>query len=813
MVRHSRLFQSGASVVAVATACLGISSAALAQDAPVLPQEAPATATTSPAAPAAAADTNDVGEIIVTANKRSQSLSDVGMSITALTGNTLADRRVTSPMDLGQVVPGLTVQPTPLASPVYTLRGVGFYETTLSASPTVAVYVDEVVIPFSAETRGVAFDVQRVEVLKGPQGTLFGANTTGGAINYIANKPTDEFGGGLDVSFARFNTAELNGFINIPVSETLKLRFAGRLVHGGSWQKSYTRDDKIGRQRQFSGRFIADWDATERLKIVLTATGWTDKGDTQQAQYLSGSCRPGVVTGACDPANRWQQNYQNYPTAPKSNRAADWGPTIYGKRPARDDWFWLASVRGDYELTDELTFTSISAYSKFKTNGRQDFDGTSFIGADIWSQGRIKTFSQEIRLSGKTDRLNWIVGANYDKSTTFDSTLYGISEQGGYPFYTDPGPQMETGSQAIASQKVRNAAVFANAEFEVVDRLTVIGGIRYTKTKRSFNGCSVDPGDNNFSPFWNRIFAFANLNLGAGDCFVFTPNFPEVYRDERIVDTLNEDNISWNVGANYKTEGGTLFYGRVSRGYKAGSYPNVQAASYSQYLPVKQESLLAYEVGVKAPFLDRRANVSAAVFYYDYSDKQLKGRAPDPVFRDLDALVQIPKSEVKGAEIELNLRPVDGLTLFGGATYIKSRIKDYTAVVTFGGAPLDFSGQAFPYSPKLTMIGDIQYEFPIGSALSAYVGASATYNSRTSAVLRNRTTATITRDSLFDVNAYTTIDARAGISSADKTWTVYAFGRNLTDKYYWTNVLDNVSSIVRYTGRPRTYGIGARYAF
>src|SRR5690606_10303148 len=124
-------------------------------------------------------------EITVTAAKRDQSLSDVGMSITALTGDTMRLRGVNSPADLNRVVPGLTVQPTPLASPVYTLRGVGFYETTLSASPTVAVYLDETVIPFSAQTRGVAFDVQRVEVLKGPQGTLFGANTTGGAINFI----------------------------------------------------------------------------------------------------------------------------------------------------------------------------------------------------------------------------------------------------------------------------------------------------------------------------------------------------------------------------------------------------------------------------------------------------------------------------------------------------------------------------------------------------------------------------------------------------------------------------------------------------
>jgi outer membrane receptor protein involved in Fe transport len=796
MVKLSGFIRSTASAAALAAACFGMSGTAFAQQ-----------------AAAAETDANDAGEIVVTANKRLQSLSDVGMSITALTGDTLADRRVNSPMDLGSVVPGLTVQPTPLASPVYTLRGVGFYETTLSASPTVAVYVDEVVIPFSAETRGIAFDVQRVEVLKGPQGTLFGANTTGGAINYIANKPTDQFAGGLDASFARFGTAELSGFLNIPVSDTLKMRFAGRLVHGGSWQKSYTRDDKIGRQRQLNGRLIADWAPSDRFKLVVTATGWTDTGDTQQPQYLSGSCRPGVVTGACDPANRWQQNYQNYPQAPKTNRAADWGATIYGGRPKRDDWFWLGSARADYELTDDVALTSITAYSKFKTTARQDFDGTAFIGADILSNGRIKTFSQELRLSGKTDRLNWIVGGNYDKSNTYDSTLYGISEQGGYPFYTDPGPQMETGSQAVANQKVRNAAVFANGEFEIVDALTLIGGVRYTKTKRSFDGCSVDPGDNNFSPFWNRIFAFANLNLGPGDCFVFTENFPEVYRDRSIIDSLSEDNISWNLGVNYKLDGGALLYARVSRGYKAGSYPNVQAAAVAQYRPVKQESLLAYEVGFKAPFLDRRANISAAVFYYDYTDKQLKGRAPDAVFRDLDALVQIPKSEVKGAEVEINLRPVDGLRLFGGATYIHSRIKDYNAVVAFGGAPLDFSGQAFPYSPKLTMIGDVQYDFPISSNLNAYVGASATYNSRTSAVLRNRNTPTIARDSLFDIKGYTLIDLRAGVSSADDRWTVYAFGRNITNKYYWTNVLDNVSSIVRYTGRPRTYGVGVRHSF
>jgi outer membrane receptor protein involved in Fe transport len=294
---------------------------------------------------------------------------------------------------------------------------------------------------------------------------------------------------------------------------------------------------------------------------------------------------------------------------------------------------------------------------------------------------------------------------------------------------------------------------------------------------------------------------------------VFTTNFPEVYRDRSIIDELDENNVSWTLGTNYKTAGDSLIFARVSRGYKGGSFPNVQAASVTQYRPVRQESLLAYEIGVKAPLLDRRVNVAAALFYYDYTDKQLKGRAPDPVFRDLDALVQIPASTSKGAEVELTVRPTDGLTLSGSGTYINTRIKNYNAVITFGGAPLNFSGQSFPYSPNLTMIGDIQYDFSLSDKLTASLGASVTHNSSTSAVLNNTTTSTITRDALFDIDANTLIDLRASISGPDRKWQIYAFGRNVTNKYYWTNVLDNVSSIVRYTGRPRTLGVGFRYNF
>ena len=207
-----------------------------------------------------AANETELSEITVTANKRSQSINDVGMSITALSGDSLETLGVNSPLDLGKVVPGLTVQPSPLSSPVYTLRGVGFYESTLSAAPTVVVYQDEVAVPFSAETRGIAFDVERVEVLKGPQGTVFGSNTTGGAINYVANKPTDHFETGVEGTFGRFNTLDATAYVSGPINDTLKARLAVRGVDSGDWQYDYVRSGAtLGAQRQVDVRLITDW--------------------------------------------------------------------------------------------------------------------------------------------------------------------------------------------------------------------------------------------------------------------------------------------------------------------------------------------------------------------------------------------------------------------------------------------------------------------------------------------------------------------------------------------------------------------------
>ena len=757
-----------------------------------------------PASPLSAADDSGLDEIVVTANKRRQSINDVGLSITAETGEMLLKRGITSPTDLGKIVPGLTVQPSPFNTPVYTLRGIGFYETTLSAAPTVAVYTDEIALPFSATTRGAAFDIERVEVLKGPQGTLFGQNTTGGAINYIVAKPTDYFAAGVDASIGRFQTIDIQGFLSGPLSEKVKARLAVRTLQGGTWQKSFTRNDSLGRKNLWQGRFQLDAEASDRLKLSLNLNGWIDNGDTQASQLIADDCG-GSFAGTC--GNPDAANFRNYPRSPSNARAADWGYGIFGRRPKRDDRFLQASVRADYELTDVLTLTSISAYSDYKTDSVQDFDGAIFASADTNTTGYIRDFSQELRISGKFDRLNFIVGGNYHHANTYDNLFYNFSQgPSSDPLFMIPGAPRGQLTYNDSKQNIREYAGFFNAEYEIVDRLTLIGGARYTQSNRSFRGCTYDFGGGT-AIWWNAIFG---TNVPTGGCITLDRALRPVV--PALFDKLNENNLSWNAGLNYKLDGGTLLYVRVSKGYKAGSFPTASVASVNGYAPVKQESVLAYEAGFKARLFDRKVDLTGAVFYYDYSDKQLRGRLPDPVFGTLDGLVQVPKSRLWGLEGSILARPTDGLTMSLGATYVDTKVKRFLGFNAFGTLS-NFAGQSFPYAPKLTMTGDAEYEFPVSASAKAYMGVSFTHNSKTSTALANTTTRFVAADPRFAIKAYTLVDLRAGLEFPDSKVRAGVYVRNVGDTYYWTNAQDTLASIVRYAGMPRTYGVQVSWKY
>lgn len=737
-----------------------------------------------------ASDEEGVPEIIVTAQKRKQSVNDVPISITALGAADLATAGVRTTADLARVVPGLSFTETQFDAPVLTLRGVGYSEISLSASPTVSVYVDQVPLPYPAMIRGGTLDLERVEVIKGPQGTLFGQNSTGGAINYVAAKPTDRFEGGISGSFGRFSAIKAEGFVSGPLSGTVKARLAVSALEGGAAQRSVSRDDKLGDQDLLTGRLLLDWEPSDSIKFELNLNGWLDRSDTPGAQLVGLFSANGAPL---PPAFATAQII-------RSPRAAEW---TAGLPLRRDNSFYQASLRGDWTLAPNVTLTSITAFQHFKRNALTDADGLVATDLHIGLGGNIRSFTQELRLAGTGDRLNWIIGGNYQKDRIRDLQQVFLGDSPS----SFIGPFHFLSVINDSENRSETIAAFGNAEFRVLDHLSVEAGARYTHSRIDYLGCTKDSGANDIAPLFSFIQGQfgAPATAAAGQCITLLPNFATGL----VSDQLSEDNLSWRFGLNFKPQPGSLVYANVSRGFKAGSFPTLSAQTSDQLAPAVQEELLAYEVGFKLPLAGRSLRLSGAAFYYDYKDKQLSGRI-QTLFGQLQKLVNIPRSNVQGGELQLSWVPVRGLSIDGGFTYLKTRIRnnpDGTPFQNFDqfGNVVVLSGNAFPYTPKWQGNLNVQYDWALNSKVSAFVGSSLTYRSKTKGGLEN--------DTRLVINSYMLTDVRAGIEAEDKSWSASVYGRNVFNRYYWSNVLHTQDTIVRYPGSPAEFGITFGYHF
>ncbi|KQX23372.1 hypothetical protein ASD39_05955 [Sphingomonas sp. Root50] len=741
------------------------------------------------ASPAFAQAANDDGttEIIVTAQKRSERLSEVPLAITAATGAQLQVQGITTTADLTKIVPSLTVQISEYGVPVFSIRGVGYKDFSIGATPAVATYMDQVSLPYSVLTRGATLDLERVEVLKGPQGTLFGQNSTGGAINYIAAKPTDSFHAGGLLNYGRFNRVELEGFVSGPLNDTLAFRLAVRHESQGAWQKSFTRDDELGRVDFTNARLLVDWKPTETLGFQLNVSGWRDQSETQSAQFqrfTPSRPTPGPLTQGVFNA------LTNYPVSPRNNRAADWDNGVSFER---DDKFYMLSLRGDWDMASDLTLSSITGYVHYKGEAPFDSDGTDYPNLRIHKYGFVESFSQELRLSGSSGPLKYMVGANYQDETVneYSHDIFFSSNVTAGPYYFPSGDR-------INNQKIETKSIFGSLDYAITPTLTLSGSARYSDQKRRFEGCFADYGNGQAALAFS---VFSGVVLPNGSCLTLEDStlksLPIVASD------LDEDNVSWRGVVSWKPATDTLLYASLTRGYKAGSYTVPAAAFASQFTPVTQESVLTYEAGAKLGLFDRKVQLTSAAFYYDYTNKQLAGTVINPFFGPVSQLVNIPKSRVYGAELELLVTLVRGLRLSAGATYLNSRVKEDPRPPAQPRDPLgrvnSFVGESFPNTPKWLLVGDAQYDFPIRSDMDMFVGGNISYRSSTAAAFG---------DGLeFAIAGYSLIDLRAGFAARDGLWRVQFYGRNVTNKYYWTGVPRNLDTIVRFAGQPATYGV------
>ena len=328
----------------------------------------------------AADDGAKIEEIVVTAQKRAESAQDVGITLNAFSGKELANKGVMTTEDLALYTPGLTVNETAATGvPLYTIRGVGFQDYSTAASSTVGLYFDEVSMPYTVMSRGAVFDIQRVEVLKGPQGDLYGRNTTAGQISYISNLPTTELQGGIRAGYSSFQTWDVEGFLSGPLSDNVRGRVAFTATKSSEgWQKSLTRDDALGEKDVFAIRGLLDADLGP-LNALLRVQLVKDESDNK-----ANTAYDGRIVGLPEMAlpYRGLLAYIGSGNAPwystGDNRAADWtnsytdpNGVTYDLRPRRDNELTSASLKLNWPLSDSLALTSVTGYDKFERAGDQ----------------------------------------------------------------------------------------------------------------------------------------------------------------------------------------------------------------------------------------------------------------------------------------------------------------------------------------------------------------------------------------------------------------------------------------------------------
>ena len=753
----------------------------------------------------------ELEEIIVTAQKRSQDLSTVGIAVNALSGDQITALGIKDPTDIAIYTPGLSLTETGVTGvPVYTIRGVGFNDYSANSSSTVGLYTDEINLPYATMSRIPMFDIGQVEVLKGPQGTLYGRNTTGGAINLLSRKPTEELEAGITLGYGRFETLELEGFVSGPLSDTLNARLSGMTTQATEgWQKSTSRNDKLGEQDIAGARLILDWQASDTIRALFRFHWYRDKSDNTAPKYFA------YVPLVPDLAPYFPAPDDNIVPDPDDPYAADWSATL---RPKRDNEGYGASLKLDIE-TGIGTLTSISAYEGFKRNETNDWDGTYIENLDVIMDTDIESWSQELRLASPEDahNLSWMIGG-YASHDTVDESWEAL---GAYStIYLASFGSVDT----RYSQKTDTLAAFGHVVYLLSEQFRLTGGLRYTHEKRNFSSCTydVDGGlaalyttDMGPVPGYFDHYYLTSSQLEMGSCatvdtsrasYSVDPNTYEVSGFGGVADVFRDetsiDNLSGRIGLDWMPDDDMLVYASFSRGFKSGGYNGAAASTWTQLPPYGEEKLSAYELGFKLTILDGSMRFNGSLFRYNYEDKQVLGFITDEVFGILTQLVNVPKSEITGAETEIEWQPDNHFYFRASAAWLDSEIKEFVGLDSMG-ALRDFAGMELAQTSKWQVSGLASYQIDIIESLKASVTIDFNYTDSYQAAIEETP--------LYYIDDYFIWNGRIGLSDSEGQWEVSVWGRNLSNTSYYTSAGPSNDFWFRSPGMPLTWGASLSY--
>ncbi|GAA0777441.1 TonB-dependent receptor [Brevundimonas olei] len=697
-----------------------------------------------------------VDEIIVTAQRREQASQDVGVSLSVIGGEQLDEKGISVVNDLENAVPNMEVDSQfGGGQPQFRIRGIGAREYSSNNASTVGIYVDEVAHPYTVTTQGALFDIARMEVLRGPQGTLYGRNTTGGAVNIITNAPTADFQAGFNAEYGTFDRYKVEGYVSGQIAPNLLGRLAAVTEQGGAWQYHRDTGEKLGDLDKTAIRGRLTWDASETVTVDLAATYSIDKSDGRGFRLLGPyTVADGSVTYPKDTAWRitgWGISPQLAAKAGVSTNA----------KPFRDnDGFDInARIRADLGWAD---LTSITAYQTFSRSEFNDWDSTRFHESNVLFYNDIDVFAQELRLSSNGDGpFHWMVGAHY-ADESIDGGFY--TEFRGNPNLID----------TAYDQSVSAFGIFTHNSYQVNERLNLIAGLRWETEERT---------------------------LKSGGTYVApNPPPPPVTYDTDLSE------VSGRLGLEYKVTDDALFYASLARGVKSGGFTTYNATSAT---PFKPEIVIAYEAGLKSDLFDRRLRLNGALFYYDYKDQQVQGLEYDRDTGRLGKITNVPKSHIMGGEIELTWVPMDGLTISQNIGYKTGEYDEYNAIdgpATDAANPVDGpwdviitndrSGERLAF-PKMNYGGAISYDWEMAGW---ELRAETNYNYR---------------DELYSLSSSSIIEpfwlwnSNFSVSPAGANWRAGLWVRNMFNTYY-EETRNGFNSSSRPTTSPsqgRTYGV------
>lgn len=749
----------------------------------------------------AASETSEgLGEIVVTARKREERLQDTPIAVTALAGEDLASRSVIAMADLGGFVPNVSMYAGAGGSGGGAnlstfIRGVGQSEFLFTVDPGVGVYVDGIYYPRSVGSTFDLLDVERVEVLRGPQGTLFGKNTIGGAVSVTSSKPSGRTDGFVELTYGQFNRIDLRGAFEAPlVEDKLAMKVAA---------STQNRDGYGRRIDFFTGKTVSrpgDIDqAAARLALRFTPSNDVTFDVAADYSRWRQQSVPNQLLSFDQSLSVVPTLWNIFVASPVPMSEAFLAPrrfSSYATGPNRNDLdMWGISGTLAWDVSAAATVKSITAYREMKARFGRDGDGgpVDYIATD--NSQKQHQFSQEFQLTGETGdkRLKWVLGAFYFDEFGRDTNDVVLASGFFNAFESLPGPidgspitaptapggagnpinvALDLDFDILNEIRIKSYAAFGQASYALTEALNLTVGARYTHEKKDYT--------------------LEHTRIASG-----VPIIP-----------LTTVGKSWGsftpmASMDFRLSPQVLAYASFSRGFKSGGFNGRPTVTNTPPVPFNPEKVTAYEFGLKTDLADRKLRLNFATFWNDYTNIQLsRVKANDAGLLVLD-LGNAGDAEVKGFEVELQAKPVPALIVSAGLGYTDFK---YTKLAP-GVTDITLNTKQ-PFVPKWTGNASIAYTVPLSAQNSLELRTDLVYKSR--AYLDPTNVVELRQD------GYALVNARITFRNGSNGWDISGFVTNLTDKSYLVGGVSAQSSfghVEGYFGRPREWGITARKRF